>query len=287
MPSWCSWDIEIVVLGAEFFDGENTTGYLSNIQNVLEWMEGNPHLPADDSDISYTQASDALLIIGLTYRIAKECANSDPDSPLHGVPFAIPDLEKIQGVIGNMLAQTKKKLKFGISSAIHRAIESSWKKVCLEVGFAESDVKAFGKDWKAFVETYAAVDSALLRSGKPPQLQAIPIFPEALQTWARAADVDGNLPAADKSDWAKEIQDLWGAIRGRFDSAQSAGNLDSIFDEDWCRRGKGGLVCLVLGMKWWRTSLLPLTDDHQLGLWNTVLTDMMTVFKSITQAQLM
>jgi hypothetical protein len=38
----------------------------------------------------------------------------------------------------------KKTAKWGVSPNAYRAFDSSWKKVCLEVGISEDDVTAFG-----------------------------------------------------------------------------------------------------------------------------------------------
>ncbi|KAJ7865532.1 hypothetical protein B0H13DRAFT_1898515 [Mycena leptocephala] len=241
IPPWCSWGIDNIKIDRNFFDEENKRGYLPNWKAVVEWMEGSPHLPADHSGLSHAQAFDILLIVGLTHRAAKECANSDPDSPLYEIPFEIADLEKIESAIKNMLAQAKSFLKFGVSPSIHRSIESSWKKVCLEVGLATSDVKTFGEDWKVFVETYVAVDSALLRSGKPPQLHATDLFPEVLQSWSRAAE--SLLASKDKRQlevWSTMLTEMTATLK-LITEAQSIKRPES-------RRGysPGSLILLQL-----------------------------------------
>ncbi|KAF7372220.1 hypothetical protein MVEN_00081400 [Mycena venus] len=283
-PSWCSWDIKNVELGAEFFDITNNKGYLAYWTSVVEWMEGNPHIPAENSELSHAQASDILLIVGLTYHTAKQCAECDPDSPLYTIPFTISDLDKVEAGIKNMLTQTKKALKFGVGQNIHCSIENSWKKFCLEVGLSEGDIRTFGKDWKTFVKTYAAVDSALVRRGKPSQLHAPHDFPEALQMWSQAKDADGNIPGENETDWAKEMQHLVKSLCDKVALAEEAQNVDNILDEDWCQRGKGGLVCIVLGMKWWRTSFLGSKDKHQLETWSVMLTNITETFKVIMEA---
>ncbi|KAJ7822886.1 hypothetical protein B0H14DRAFT_3470401 [Mycena olivaceomarginata] len=185
-----------------------------------------------------------------------------------------------------MLAQTKKGLKFGVSQATSCSIENGWRKVCLEVGVSEGDIKTLGKDWKSFVETYAIVDCMLSRSGKPPQPHATNIFPEALQIWSQAADPDGNPSAEDETDWEEEMKGVSSTIQATVRTAQSEEDLDSILDADWCRRGRGGMVCVVLGMKWWRMSFTS-KDSTQLGEWGTILTDLTSSFKIITEAKSM
>ncbi|KAJ7833445.1 hypothetical protein B0H14DRAFT_2800724 [Mycena olivaceomarginata] len=279
-PAWLSWDTDNVDLGPEFFQ-TTTPGYLSNLNAVVEWMGSNPHIA---SEVFQGRAAEILLTVGLAYRGAKECANADPDSPLGLVPFEIRDLVEVEDAIRSMLAQTKKGLKFGVSQATSRSIENGWRKVCLEVGFSEGDIKTLGKDWKSFVETYAIVDCMLSRSGKPPQPHATNIFPEALQIWSQAADPDGNPSAEDETDWEEEMKRVSSTIQATVQTAQSEEDLDSILDADWCRRGRGGMVCVVLGMKWWRMSFTS-KDSTQLGEWGTILTDLTSSFKIITEAK--
>jgi hypothetical protein len=144
-------------------------------------MGTNPHI----SDLSQGRAAEILLTVGLAYCGAKDCANADPDSPLGSVPFEVPDLVKVEDAIRTMLAQSKKGLKFGVSQAASRSIENGWRKVCLEVGFSEGDIKTLGKIWKGFVETYAMVDSMLLRSGKPHSHMPPTSFPKHCRSGQR------------------------------------------------------------------------------------------------------
>jgi hypothetical protein len=188
-------------LGPKFFD-KTTPCYLSNLNAVAEWMGSNPHI---STDILQGRAAEILLTVGLAYHGAKECANADPDSPLTSIPFEIADLVKVEDAIRAMLAQTRKGLKFGVSQTTSHSNENGWRKVYLEIGFSEGDIKSLGKDWKSFVGTYAMVDSMLYRSGKPPQPHATDIFPEALQIWPKAAKPDGNPSAEDETDWEEEM----------------------------------------------------------------------------------
>ncbi|KAJ7739274.1 hypothetical protein B0H14DRAFT_2990997, partial [Mycena olivaceomarginata] len=260
-PAWLSWDTDNVDLGPKFFQ-TTTPGYLSNLNAV-------------------GRAAEILLTVRLAYCGAKECANADPDSPLGLVPFEIRDLVEVEDAIRSMLAQTKKGLKFGVSQATSRSIENGWRKVCLEVGFSEGDIKTLGKDWKSFVETYAIVDCMM---ASPPQPHATNIFPEALQIWSQAADPDGNPSAEDETDWEEEMKHVSSTIQATVQTAQSEEDLDSILDADWCRHGRGGMVCVVLGMKWWRMSFTS-KDSTQLGEWGTILTDLTSSFKIITEAK--
>ncbi|KAJ7637932.1 hypothetical protein DFH06DRAFT_1335574 [Mycena polygramma] len=284
MPTWCSWDIDTDTIGLEFFDKENTDGYLPTWETVVAWMETNPHRPGN-SELTKTQAFDILLIVGLTHRGGDKCATSEPGSELYDTLFERVDLDKIETAIQNMLADAKTSLKFGVPVGIHRAIEPNWKKVCLEVGLAEHDVKSFGPSWVAFVEAYVVLDSALVRSGKPPQVHATDFFPEVLGKWSRQVFLDGNFPVGDATDWEMEMQQVHDSMTAKVTAAQNAQNLDTILDEDWCRRGKGGIVCVVLGMKWWRMSLSDSADERQLGVWSAMLATMAAAFKIICQAQ--
>ncbi|KAJ7769286.1 hypothetical protein B0H16DRAFT_1452491 [Mycena metata] len=135
-PTWLTWEIKDVQIGADFFDKKNQAGYLPNWQAV---------------------ASDILLIIGLTYYAGKQVAEAEPEDPVYVFPFEVSDLEKVEGTIKSMLAQTKKLFKFGVS--MYRSIDKDWKKVCL-------------------------------KSGKAPQSLAAEPFPEALHNWSRQLDVD-------------------------------------------------------------------------------------------------
>ncbi|KAJ7349414.1 hypothetical protein DFH08DRAFT_807903 [Mycena albidolilacea] len=256
-PAWISWDTDDVALGSEFFD-MNTSGYLSNLDVVVKWMGTNPHI----SDLSQGQAAEILLTVGLAYRGAKDCANADPDSPLGSVPFEVPDLVKVEDAIWTMLAQSKKGLKFGISQAASRSIENGWRKVCLEVGFSEGDIKTLGKKWKGFVETYAMVDSIIadLVKGSQPRWQSY------------------------ETNWEEEMKHVSSTIQATVKTAQPEENLDSILDAEWSRRGRGGMVCVVLGMKWWRMSFSS-KDDKQLGDWETTLKDLVSAFKVIAEAK--
>ncbi|KAF7349652.1 hypothetical protein MSAN_01691600 [Mycena sanguinolenta] len=230
-PIWSSWEIEDVDIGPEFFDVENNSGHLSNWQAVVEWMGQNPHIATNGSDLSHTQVSEVLLVIGLTHRVAKACATADPDSPWHKVPFEISDLEKIEVAISNMLMQAKSLRKFGVSTHIHCGIENSWKKVCLEVGLADTDINAFGKGWKAFVEVYATVDVALMRSGKTPQLRAPDLLPDALDGWSHAPEPDGNLRPDNETNWQKTMGGVCKRIVSEIKAASAKQTLDILGQE--------------------------------------------------------
>lgn len=127
-PSWLSWDIASVKLQHSFFDENNHTGYLANWKAVLRWMGENPHIL--ESPLSHPHACDILLTIGLTLRAAKSCAEAEPEDLLGDVKFELKDLDEIQEVVSQMLTTlpSKKLLKFGVSAAIHHAIDSTWKK---------------------------------------------------------------------------------------------------------------------------------------------------------------
>lgn len=238
-PAWSTWEIKDVQIGAEFFDEKNQTGYLPNWKAVVAWMDTNPHIPTDGSLLSHAQASDILLLVGLTHYAGKRVAEAEPEDPVYVFPFEVSDLEKVEEAIKNMLSQTKKLFKFGLS--IHRSIEKDWKKVCLEVGLAETDICVFGEDWRIFAEAYITLDRLLTRSGKAPQVLAIEPFPEALQDWSRQLDVDGNLPIGDETDWETEMDAISGMITTSITSAQEAQDLDRVLEETWSRRGRGGL----------------------------------------------
>ncbi|KAJ6570383.1 hypothetical protein B0H10DRAFT_2199808 [Mycena sp. CBHHK59/15] len=163
--------------GDDFFDANNDSGYLANWKAVLRWMGEHPHIP---------------------------------DSPLTH------DLAKIQEVVRQMLGAvpSKKSLKFGVSAAIHRAIDSTWKKTCLKVGLSEDDVKMFSPKWQEFVEAYAGADGALIRSSKPARLLAADDFPEPVKTWSGAAEATtGDYPASDETDWEASMGDVWTRVQ--------------------------------------------------------------------------
>ncbi|KAJ7748984.1 hypothetical protein B0H16DRAFT_1461482 [Mycena metata] len=159
--------------------------------------------------------------------------------PVYVFPFEVSDLEKVEVAIESMLVQTKKLFRFGVS--MHRSIEKDWKKVCLEVGLAETNISVFGEDWRIFAEAYITLDYLLIRSGKAPQLLAAEPFPEALQDWSQQLDVDGNLPIGNETDWETEMDTISGMITTSITSAQEAQVLDRVLEETWSRRGKGGL----------------------------------------------
>ncbi|KAJ7231587.1 hypothetical protein B0H12DRAFT_1077124 [Mycena haematopus] len=289
LPKWSSWDEANTYIGPDFFDTQNNDGHLSNWQAVLEWMKGNPHIPTNDSPLSHIQLSEILLVVGLTHRAAYICATAEEGSPLYIVAFEVSDLEKIEDTIKNMLVEAKSLRKFGVGANIHRGIENGWKKTCLEVGLAERDISAFGEEWKTFVEAYATIDAALVRSGKPPQLRAPEIFPEALDAWSHAPDVDGNVRMwDDDTNWEEEMEKVSREIITKVKTASGRENLDLILEEDWCRRGRGGIVCVVLGMKWWRISLLTSKDEQNkqsLKAWSALVVKLTTTFKLITEAK--
>ncbi|KAJ7798321.1 hypothetical protein B0H13DRAFT_2391672 [Mycena leptocephala] len=153
-PAWASWAIQAVEVGKDFFNPENDAAYLSNWKAVLRWMAGNPHIPAAECSFHHTEACDILLVIGLTLRECKICSEAEPDTPLHEVPFNFRDFEQVQEAVQNMLSALgpKKAVKWGVSPVVHRAIESAWRKVCLEVGLAEEDIQSFGGSWKVFAK---------------------------------------------------------------------------------------------------------------------------------------
>lgn len=94
------------------------------------------------------------------------------------------------------------------------------------------------------------------------------------------------MPLRDKTDLKGEMQSLWDTVSTEVGLARETGNLYDILDTDWCQRGKGGLVCLVLGMKWWRASLTT-TEKNKLEVWAALLRDMTAVFQLITEAKSM
>ncbi|KAK6988501.1 hypothetical protein R3P38DRAFT_2573191 [Favolaschia claudopus] len=276
MPSWVTWD-KVVGVNPGFFATQGPHSW----KGVVQWMSTNPHIPRNEDALSHIQASEILLAVGLAHQMGKQSAEADPGSPLYDLPFNISDLDIIEAGIKSMLIQAKALRKFGVGQNIHRAIEGGWKKICLEVGLAEYDIVELGQDWQAFAEAYATLDSALIRSGKPSQHSALEIFPDQIQNWVRASDGDGNRPRNDKTNWGDEMTQLWNATKPKAVAAE-AGNLDGILDEDWCRRGRGGIVCIVLGMKWWGLSLLASEDQEQLlEAWSDVVLEMTASFKVI------
>ncbi|KAJ7177712.1 hypothetical protein C8R46DRAFT_1029314 [Mycena filopes] len=284
LPTWCNWTNDIVI-GDHFFDLQNKKGFLPNWQAVLEWMHGNPHISDDGSPLSHAQASDILLIVGITHYVTKTVAEAEPGSPFHDLPFELSDLDKVEAGIKSMLAHTKKLFKFGV--ALHGAVDTNWKRVCLEVGLAETDIKVFGNNWRAFMEVYATLDSVLVRSGKAPQAHASNFYPEALQNWSRTSEADGNLVLSDNTDWADAMGSITQVIVDSIKSAQDANNLDRVLEEEWSRRGKGGLVCVVLGMKWWRLRLDSSTDEDSLTAWQARVDELAAGLKTLTTAQSM
>ncbi|KAJ7153787.1 hypothetical protein C8R46DRAFT_1042164 [Mycena filopes] len=284
LPTWCNWTNDIVI-GDHFFDLQNKKGFLPNWQAVLAWMHGNPHISDDGSPLSHAQASDILLIVGITHYVTKTVAEAEPGSPFHDLPFELSDLDKVEAGIKSMLAHTKKLFKFGV--ALHGAVDTNWKRVCLEVGLAETDIKVFGNNWRAFMEVYATLDSVLVRSGKAPQAHASNFYPEALQNWSRTSEADGNLVLSDNTDWADAMGSITQVIVDSIKSAQDANNLDRVLEEEWSRRGKGGLVCVVLGMKWWRLRLDSSTDEDSLAAWQARVDELAAGLKTLTTAQSM
>jgi hypothetical protein len=107
-----------------------------------------------------------------------------------------------------------------------------------------------------------------------------------LQIWSKAANPDGNPSAEDTTDWEEEMKRVSSTIQATVKTAQSEENLDSILNAEWCRQGRGGMVCVVLGMKWWRMSFSS-KDNKQLGEWGTILRDLTSAFKLITGAKSM
>ncbi|KAJ7765593.1 hypothetical protein B0H16DRAFT_1717507 [Mycena metata] len=214
----------------------------------------------------------------------KRVTEAEPEDPVYIFPFEVSDLDKVEAAIGSMLAQTKKLFKFGVS--MHRSIEKDWKKVCLEVGLAEMDISVFGEDWRIFAEAYITLDCLLIRSGKAPQLLVAEPFPEALQDWSRQLDVDGNLPIGNETDWETEMDAISGMITTSITSAQEAQDLDRVLEETWSRRGKGGLVCVVLGMKWWKLRL-DLSGDQEQLIWASRVRELTTNFKLLAEAKSM
>ncbi|KAF8206625.1 hypothetical protein K438DRAFT_2086115 [Mycena galopus ATCC 62051] len=253
---------------------------------VVDWMSNDPHIPPANTTFHYTEASNILLIVGLTLRECKACSEAEPDTPLHAVPFDYKDLEIVQATLIRMDAaiQPKRVTKWGVSASIYRAIDSTWRKVCLEVGLGEDDIKAFDSTWKAFAEGYAAADSALTRSGKAPALSAIDVFPDSIRTWATSGKETAEYPPGDPTDWNAEMTEVWKLIKCEITAAKRAKTTDNLLNRDWCRRGRGGLVCLVLGMKWWRTSLMLSPSEASMQIWLSTIVDMTAAFALVSSA---
>ncbi|KAJ6538404.1 hypothetical protein B0H10DRAFT_1971552 [Mycena sp. CBHHK59/15] len=196
-PSWVSWNVKDVTLVHDFYDpANNSTGYLSTWKSVLTWMDTNPH----------------ILTLGIL-RETRACAEADPESPLYHIAFSMDDFGIVQAAISKMHeAMTKreegrkKSAKFGIGQAIHRSIDSVWRKRC------------------------------------------------------------------------REFQIL-------VTNSKKAETVDAILEEDWCHRGRGGLVCFVLGMKWWRLSMQRTNDKTSLAAWMNVLSEMEAAFRMIVEAK--
>ncbi|KAJ7175595.1 hypothetical protein C8R46DRAFT_1030635 [Mycena filopes] len=214
LPTWFNWTNEIII-SDHFFDLQNKKGFLPNWQAVLEWMHGNPHISDDGSPLSHAQASDILLIVGITHYVTKTVAEAKPSSPFHDLPFEVSDLDKVEAAIKSMLAHTKKLFKIGV--ALHGAVDTNWKKVCLEVRLAETDIKVFGNNWR--MEVYATLDSVL--------------------NWSRTSKGDGNLVLSDHTDWAVAMSSITQVIIDSIKSAQEANNLDQVLEEEWSQRGRG------------------------------------------------
>jgi hypothetical protein len=287
IPIWASWEVDKVAVPHEFFDGSNKNGYLPNWKSVVQWMSTNPHIPLSDTTFHFSEAADLLLVVGLTLRECKACSDADPDDPLAAISFDHEDLEVVKAAVMGMLIaiRPKKTVKWGVAPAVHRPIDSTWKKVCLEVGLGEDDVNTFGGNWKTFVEAYAAADCALMRSGKASVLQAGVYFPDMIKTWADDLDATGSLPADHETDWQAAMTRVWQPIQLVITTASDSGSVDAILEEDWCRRGRGGLVCFVLGMKWWRTHLTRSPNVDSLNGWLDILSEMTDAFTIIAGAE--
>jgi hypothetical protein len=135
------------------------------------------------------------------------------------------------------------------------------------------------------VEAYAAADCALMRSGKASVLQAGVYFPDMIKTWADDLDATGSLPADHETDWQAAMTRVWQPIQLVITTASDSGSVDAILEEDWCRRGRGGLVCFVLGMKWWRTHLTRSPNVDSLNGWLDILSEMTDAFTIIAGAE--
>ncbi|KAJ7868019.1 hypothetical protein B0H14DRAFT_2572512 [Mycena olivaceomarginata] len=263
-----SWEVDKVAVPHEFFDGSNKNGYLPNWKSVVQWMSTNPHIPLSDTTFHFSEAADILLVVGLTLRECKAYSDADPDDPLAAIPFDHEDLEVVKAAVMSMLIaiRPKKTVKWGVAPAVHRPIYSTWKKVCLEVGLGEDDVNTFGGNWKTFVEAYAAADYMI-------------------KTWADDLDATGSLPADHQTDWQAAMTRVWQPIQLVITAASDSGSVDAILEEDWCRCGRGGLVCFVLGMKWWRTHLTRSPNVDSLNGWLDILSEMTGAFTIIAGAE--
>ncbi|KAJ6537343.1 hypothetical protein B0H10DRAFT_1971814 [Mycena sp. CBHHK59/15] len=237
-PSWVSWNVRDVTLVDDFYDpANNSTGYLSTWKSVLMWMDTNPLIPTLGESFTHTKASQILLIAGLVLRETRACAEADPESPLYHIAFSMDDFGVVQAAISKMHeAMTKreegckKSTKFGIGQAIHRSIDSVWRK-------------------------------------------------------SQMSDQNGDLPDLDATHWAAEMQRVWEPVQILVTNSKKAETVDAILEEDWCRHGRGSLVCFVLGMKWWRMSMLRTNDETSLVAWMNVLSEMEDAFRMIEEAK--
>jgi hypothetical protein len=138
--------------------------------------------------------------------------------------------------------------------------------------------------WKVFVEAYAGADSALMRSGKLPSVLANDTFPDRVKRWAENPDSTMDYQDGDHASWEAEMLQVWNPIHSSITAATNPTSIDTLLDQDWCRRGRGGLVCFVVGMKWWRTSLTASENEVSFNSWRTLLSEMTAAFKVISSA---
>ncbi|KAJ7835041.1 hypothetical protein B0H13DRAFT_1913764 [Mycena leptocephala] len=168
------------------------------------------------STLHPTEASDILLIVGLTLRECKACTDAEPDTPLYHIPFDIEDLGLVQEAVTSMLSamRPKKPAKWGVSPNAYCAIDSSWRKVCLEIGLGEDDVTAFGDAWKVFVEAYASgfCFDAERKATCSPRNDG---FPDKVKRWAEKPDATVDYQYNTPTSWGVEMLQVWDPIHAQ------------------------------------------------------------------------
>ncbi|KAJ7924822.1 hypothetical protein B0H13DRAFT_1863685 [Mycena leptocephala] len=173
-------------------------------------MSGNPHITGSESTLHPTEASDILLIVGLTLRECKACTDAEPDTPLYHIPFDIEDLGLVQEAVTSMLSamRPKKPAKWGVSPNAYCAIDSSWRKPSETLGRCS---------WKR-----TRADSALMRSGKPPAVLANDGFPDKVKRWAEKPDATVDYQYNTPTSWGVEMLQVWDPIHASINAATNA-----------------------------------------------------------------
>jgi hypothetical protein len=146
----------------------------------------------------------------------------------------------------------------------------------LEIGLDEETISKLGQDWSLLCEAWVGAELALVRVGgptTPPALEFKP--PRSLVNWSlsRSKKQDDIL---DFDGIEKQVEKWW--QRCTLNGIISA---NSALEKTWCRRGLGGIVLFLVGLKEWGSRIGGKAEHER---WMKVVLEVKSVFEQIPSA---